>query len=143
MELPHHSAFPGEESPGFKGFLAESNERRFASMSKLGEDEGRLMSEYVINSMDMPASTERAVTVCFGKWLRAADTTHGTIKQRLSRLRMPIFAVNGDRDWMEAASKQELPNVQFEVLLESGHHLYFDNPNGLADIVNKHLKGVC
>eukprot|EP00929_Paragymnodinium_shiwhaense_P001266 TRINITY_DN101492_c0_g1_i1.p1 TRINITY_DN101492_c0_g1~~TRINITY_DN101492_c0_g1_i1.p1 ORF type:complete len:436 (-),score=56.40 TRINITY_DN101492_c0_g1_i1:327-1541(-) len=128
--------------PGFKRWLSSSNERRFASMSKLGEEEGRLMSEYVLHSMDMPASMEKTVTVCFGKWLRAADTSEGTIKERLSKLSMPIFAVNGDRDWMEAATSDELPNIKFEVLPGSGHHLYFDNPSGLAEIVFQHLKGL-
>merc|ERR1712226_1832523 len=99
------------------------------------------MADYVLHSMDMPPSMEKTAVVCFGKWLRAADTSDGTIKERLSRLRMPIFAVNGDRDWMEAASNRELPNVEFEVLPGSGHHLYFDNPAGLAKIVTNHLKG--
>lgn len=119
--------------PWFKTWLKGSNERRFQGMaSDVTEEEGRLLSEYVVASMDMPASTERAATVCFEKWLKAHEGTTGTIKQRLAGLDVPMFAVYGERDWMEAAKPVELPGCSFFTLPGSGHHLYFDNPAGLA-----------
>eukprot|EP00930_Biecheleria_cincta_P073688 TRINITY_DN60977_c0_g1_i1.p1 TRINITY_DN60977_c0_g1~~TRINITY_DN60977_c0_g1_i1.p1 ORF type:complete len:402 (-),score=62.85 TRINITY_DN60977_c0_g1_i1:151-1356(-) len=127
--------------PGFKRLLARSNERRFQGMAtNVSKDEGRMMSEYVVASMDMPSSTEHAATVCFQKWLAAVEVEGGTIKQRLSRLDVPMFAIYGDRDWMEAASPAELPNCTFVRLENSGHHLYFDNPAGLARDVLAHVR---
>eukprot|EP00927_Polykrikos_kofoidii_P043368 TRINITY_DN3743_c0_g1_i2.p1 TRINITY_DN3743_c0_g1~~TRINITY_DN3743_c0_g1_i2.p1 ORF type:complete len:406 (+),score=40.87 TRINITY_DN3743_c0_g1_i2:86-1303(+) len=122
--------------PGFKTWLAKSNERRFQGMaSNITEDEGRLMSKYVVASMDMPSSAERAATVCFETWLRPVETSSGTIKQRLALLDKPLSAIYGDRDWMEPASPSELPNCKFLTLRESGHHLYWDNPADLASHV--------
>jgi len=129
--------------PGFKSWLARSNERRFQGMaSNVTTEEGRLMSEYVVASMDMPSSTERAATVCFEKWLRPVSTTSGTIKQRVARLTLPVCAIYGDRDWMEPASRDELPQCKFIVLRDSGHHLYWDNPVELADQILSEIQEV-
>merc|ERR1712048_1228455 len=110
--------------------------------SGINEEEGKLLSQYVMASMDMPSSAERTATVLFEKWLRPVDYGAGTIKERVARLKMPIFAINGDKDWMEAASPAELPNVKFFVLPCSGHHLYFDNPAALARDILEELRTI-
>jgi len=119
--------------PGAKGWFERASVRRFQSMaSDVSEEEGRLLSAYVVATMDMPSSTEQAATVCFGPLLRPVEVAGGTIKRRLSKLPVRIFALYGDRDWMDRASALELPNCEFIELPGSGHHLYLDNPKGLT-----------
>jgi len=126
--------------PGAKNWFERASERRFQSMAQnVTPEEGRLLSEYVVATMDMPSSTERAPLVCFGPLLRPLEMKGGTIKARLSRLDVPVFAVYGDRDWMDPASPADVPNCEFVTLPHSGHHLYLDNPVELAEQVLSRL----
>ncbi|CAK0825718.1 unnamed protein product [Prorocentrum cordatum] len=43
--------------------------------------------------------------------------------ERLKQLCTPMFAVNGDHDWMEPAAKGEIPHCVFHTLSDSGHQL--------------------
>lgn len=119
--------------PGAKGWFERASERRFQSFAtNVTAEEGRLLSEYVVATMDTPSSTEQAPLVCFGPLLRPLEVAGGTIKARLAQLQIPMFVVYGDHDWMDKASPRELPNCQFVVIPQSGHHLYLDNPEELA-----------
>lgn len=119
--------------PGAKGWFERASQRRFQSYAKnVSPEEGRLLSEYVVATMDTPSSTEQAPLVCFGPLLRPLEVAGGTIKARVAQLEMPVFVVYGDHDWMDKASPEELPNSQFVTITHSGHHLYLDNPEELA-----------
>lgn len=119
--------------PGAKGWFARASERRFQQMAAdVTEEEGRLLSEYIIATMDTPLSTERAPLVCFGPLLRPIEIAGGTIKKRLSQLLVPICIIYGQHDWMDRALPFEIPSCDFIELPFSGHHLYLDNPAGLT-----------
>merc|ERR1712032_879647 len=100
----------------------------------MGEETG-ILAEYVVATMATPASAEAAAAVCFEPFCKPVGIAGGTIKERLKQLKTPMFAINGDNDWMEAATSAEIPNCTFHTLPESGHHLYFDNPEELTKIV--------
>jgi len=126
--------------PGAKGWMERASTRRFQSMaSGVTQEEGRLLSEYVVATMDMPSSTESSATVCFEPFLRPTEVSGGTIKQRLSTLRTPLYAIYGDRDWMDRATIDEVPNCSILELPKSGHHLYLDNPEVLTSLVVSEL----
>merc|ERR1712190_432369 len=101
----------------------------------MSAEEIKLLSEYVVATMATPASAEAAGAVCFEPFCKPVEINGATIKQRLKQLTVPMFAINGDNDWMEAANSDELPNCKFHILENSGHHLYFDNPEELTAIV--------
>merc|ERR1712232_922616 len=118
--------------PGAQRYFKRNAERRFGRASDMSEEECKLLAEYVVATMATPASAEAAAAVCFEPFCRPVEIAGGTIKERLAQLLIPIFAINGDHDWMEAASSEEIPRCAFHTLSESGHHLYFDNPEGLT-----------
>eukprot|EP00928_Gymnodinium_smaydae_P022961 TRINITY_DN19123_c0_g1_i1.p1 TRINITY_DN19123_c0_g1~~TRINITY_DN19123_c0_g1_i1.p1 ORF type:complete len:416 (-),score=89.64 TRINITY_DN19123_c0_g1_i1:84-1331(-) len=121
--------------PGFKGYFERTSIRRFSSqgwVKDMSAEEGRVLTEYLTKTLDTPASTEATATVCFGPMLKPKAVNGLTIKQRLAQLDVPMFAVYGDRDWMDKARAAELPKCDFVELPGSGHHLYFDNPIGLT-----------
>mmetsp|Transcript_114914 Transcript_114914/g.321127 ORF Transcript_114914/g.321127 Transcript_114914/m.321127 type:complete len:376 (-) Transcript_114914:89-1216(-) len=126
--------------PGARGWFERASTRRFQSMAQgVSQEEGRLLSEYIVATMDMPSSTESSATVCFEPFLRPTEVSGGTIKQRLSALRLPVVLVYGDRDWMDRAAPHEVPNCRILTLPDSGHHLYLDNPEGLTTLMLDHL----
>lgn len=128
--------------PGVKGWFERASARRFQSMAQdVSEEEGRLLSEYIVATMDMPSSAEKAATVCFEPFLRPAEVTGGTIKRRLAQLGCPVFLIYGDQDWMDKASQNEVPNGRIMTLPQSGHHLYLDNPQELTELVLGQLRG--
>merc|ERR1712032_952377 len=60
--------------PGAKGWFERSSQGRFQTLaSDVTEEEGRLLSEYIVATMDTPASTEQAPLVCFGPLLRPVE----------------------------------------------------------------------
>jgi len=129
--------------PFFKGYFEKVSIRRFGKtgwVQDMTEEEGRLFTEYLTKTLDTPASAERTATVCFGPMLRAKEVGGLTIKQRVAKLQLPVFAIYGDHDWMDKAKQEELPKVEFVELEKSGHHLYFDNPPVLADQIIQRIK---
>mmetsp|Transcript_92256 Transcript_92256/g.214304 ORF Transcript_92256/g.214304 Transcript_92256/m.214304 type:complete len:406 (+) Transcript_92256:31-1248(+) len=119
--------------PGAKGMFERASQHRFQSFaSNVTVEEGQLLSEYVVATMDTPSSTEQAPLVCFGPLLRPLEVNGGTIKARLAQLSVPMFVLYGDHDWMDKAQPAEVPNCEFIQLPRSGHHLYLDNPVELA-----------
>lgn len=126
--------------PGFKGLVGRATERRYqATASGINEEEGKMLSTYVVATMDTPASTEAAGPALFEPFLRPVEMPGGTIKSRLAHLDLPLFAIYGDRDWMEMPLQGEMPNCEFIVLEDSGHHLALDAPRSLAVIVLERL----
>lgn len=125
--------------PGAEGFFQKNAQRRFGRAKDMSEEECRLLAEYVVATMATPASAEAAAAVCFEPFCKPVEINGATIKERLKQLRTPMFAINGDHDWMEPAAKGEIPHCVFHTLSDSGHHLYFDNPEGLTGIVMREL----
>lgn len=129
--------------PGAKGWFERTSMLRFSKdgwVVGMTEEEGRF-TEYLVKTLDMPASTESTATVCFGPLLRPSEVDGGTIKKRVAKLTVPTFAVYGDRDWMDKATKDELPQCDMVELKSSGHHLYLDNPSQLATEVLQRISG--
>lgn len=104
--------------PGFKGWLGGSNERRFKTMaSGITDEEGRLLSKYVIATMDTPQSTEAAGPALFEPFLRPIEVQGETIKSRLAQLTdVPMFAIYGDHDWMEMPPQSDIPQDRKSVV---------------------------
>eukprot|EP00931_Biecheleriopsis_adriatica_P057579 TRINITY_DN34178_c0_g1_i1.p1 TRINITY_DN34178_c0_g1~~TRINITY_DN34178_c0_g1_i1.p1 ORF type:complete len:401 (-),score=82.16 TRINITY_DN34178_c0_g1_i1:41-1210(-) len=125
--------------PGAEKYFKKNAERRFGRGKTLTEEEGKLLAEYVIATMLTPASAEAAATVLFEPFCRPVEVDGATIKQRLTTLQVPLFAIYGDHDWMDAATDQEVPNCTFITQTDSGHHLYFDNPPELTEHVLNEL----
>lgn len=128
-------------TPGAKSWFARMSKRRFSPegwVKDMTEEEGRLLTDYLVKTIDTPSSTESTATVCFGPLMRPVEIDGDTIKKRVAALAMPVFAIYGDRDWMDAASPHEIPKCDFVKLASSGHHLYLDNPSQLAvDILQR------
>lgn len=121
--------------PGAEGFFKKNAEKRFGRGQQLTEEECAFLAEYTVATMLTPASFEAAATVCFEPFCKPVEMAGGTIKARLAGLKTPMFAIYGDRDWMDQATSEEIPNCRFHILSDSGHHLYFDNPEGLSKMI--------
>mmetsp|Transcript_37189 Transcript_37189/g.67845 ORF Transcript_37189/g.67845 Transcript_37189/m.67845 type:complete len:398 (-) Transcript_37189:38-1231(-) len=121
--------------PGAEGFFKRNAQRRFGRAKDMTDEECKMLAEYVVATMATPASAEAAAAVCFEPFCKPVAIGGATIKQRLSQLKTPMFSINGDHDWMEAATSEEIPNCIFYTLKDSGHHLYFDNPEQLTEFV--------
>jgi pimeloyl-ACP methyl ester carboxylesterase len=92
-----------------------------------------------------PGSTEYALFICFDSYFHAKLPLDD--ENCLRGFEMPISFVYGDRDWMTNVGKHDLLStnpflgVQSHnyVLEDSDHNLFFDNPDGLVEIIRKDL----
>jgi pimeloyl-ACP methyl ester carboxylesterase len=104
--------------------------------------------EYMQLTLLRPPSTEYALYTlfdhyCFSKLPLDHD-------DYLRSLKIPISFVYGDRDWMLNVGKHDVLSTNPYLgthshrytLADSDHHLYFDNPEGLLEIILKDLENL-
>jgi cardiolipin-specific phospholipase len=93
--------------------------------------------EYMQLTLLRPGSTEYALFVCFDHFCYAKlPLDH---EDYLKSLKVPISFFYGDRDWMTfvgthdvlASNPYKDTHSHRYTLVDSDHHLYFDNPEGL------------
>jgi len=95
-----------------------------------------------------PGSTEYALFVCFDPYFHAVLPLDD--ENCLRGLDVPISFVYGDRDWMTNVGKHDLLasnphqglHSHYYTLEDSDHNLFFDNPEGLVEIIKKDLASV-
>lgn len=109
--------------------------------NNLPEKEQIVMEEYLEQINLLPGSGEHAVNYIldFELW------PYSPLCRRLPELKTPIAFFYGDRDWMVAdggyKTKERSENsVQVHIISNSDHHMYWDNPQELAEKMLSALK---
>lgn len=117
-------------------------------MADLPEDEKKALFDYFQQTFFKDGSSEYAIFVCFRMGMMAH---HGLENDdRLGGLSLPISFWHGDIDWTpQSASRRVVKNnlfcdthSHFYKISNSGHHLYFDNPEEFAQTIIEDLSNV-
>jgi pimeloyl-ACP methyl ester carboxylesterase len=104
--------------------------------------------EFMKMTLLRPGSTEYALFVCFDHYFHAILPLDD--ENCLRGLDVPISFVYGDRDWMTNVGKHDLLSTNphqglhshYYTLEDSDHNVFFDNPDGLVEIIRKDLESV-
>ncbi len=93
------------------------------------------------------ASTEYAIFVCFDLYMFAHTPLQDD--DLLGRIPVPVSIIFGDSDWMHQYGSERIiknnpypEHSHFYMLKNSDHHLHFDNPQDLCNILLEDLKNV-
>ena len=93
-------------------------------------------------------STEYAIFVLFDHQMFAKHALEED--DRLGGLKIPISFFYGDVDWMQREGGDNViaknpfsgTHSHVHIVENSGHHLYFDNPEGLVETIYEDLKNL-
>ena len=133
--------------PWGRGVVKSMVQRRFVERG-LNEEECEILAEYLYHiNVDKP-SGEYALNALLTPVLK---TEHPGVYARKPLVfslrdlpeRMPVIFLYGDRDWMFHPEVHDLvstmKNAQMRFIDRSGHHVYFDNPEGFNSELIKFL----
>eukprot|EP00189_Rhodosorus_marinus_P007446 CAMPEP_0184752454 /NCGR_PEP_ID=MMETSP0315-20130426/43577_1 /TAXON_ID=101924 /ORGANISM="Rhodosorus marinus, Strain UTEX LB 2760" /LENGTH=123 /DNA_ID=CAMNT_0027231783 /DNA_START=886 /DNA_END=1257 /DNA_ORIENTATION=- len=111
---------------------------RFPSLES---SEADALGSYLAEISMLPGSGEYGMNTIlqFGVWARKP------LKDRLPSLTVPVSMIYGERDWMDWRFAAEvIPSMKtkasVEVLHNSGHYLFLDNPSGFNQWLDKELR---
>jgi cardiolipin-specific phospholipase len=98
------------------------------------EDETKLIISYLEQLSSLPGSGEYAIIILLspGSWAR------NPLVNRIHELKVPMAFCFGDRDWVRpdgahVVKEKSEGKVLIYTLHGSDHHMYWDNPHGLAE----------
>ena len=133
--------------PWGPGVVKSMVQRRFVERG-LNEEECEILAEYLYHiNVDKP-SGEYALNALLTPVMK---TEHPGVYARKPLVfslrdlpeRMPVIFLYGDRDWMFHPEVHDLvstmKNAQMRFIDRSGHHVYFDNPEGFNSELIKFL----
>mmetsp|Transcript_1950 Transcript_1950/g.7603 ORF Transcript_1950/g.7603 Transcript_1950/m.7603 type:complete len:179 (-) Transcript_1950:916-1452(-) len=111
---------------------------RFPSLESSAAD---ALGKYFAEISMLPGSGEYGMNTIlqYGGWARKP------LKDKLPSLTVPVSMVYGERDWMDwRVAADIIPSMNtkasVEVLEDSGHFLFLDNPSGFNQWLDKELR---
>ena len=114
-------------------------------MNSLSEEEKMLFANYLFQVLSRPPCAEMAIYNCFTWELFAKHPLDSD--DRLCQVEIPISIFFGDRDWMRRYGWEKVleknqfkEQSKFYEVPDSGHHLYFDNPEVFAKMIIEDLR---